>query len=242
MTSNQSNWSTDRVRNRFSDPDRYLLKGFQVAGRAHIVRTMLPFVGGLTILDVGCGDGSLSLQFLPEAKHLTLLDLSEEMLRRAESKIPAELSGKVTLIHSDLMRFLPSEPADVVICVGVLAHLECLAPAIQKLASLTKPGGRCVMQITDHDTLIGKIQYALSGAKGASIRSGSYPLLRTGNSELQKMASAVGFRCSQRRNHCLMLPGMGRLPRRWLLAYDKCVLNSSILSRCAPSAVLLFEH
>jgi len=230
------------VRKRFSKPDHYLFKAFQIVTRAHIVRTMLPSVDGLTIFDIGCGDGSLSLQFLPEIKRLTLVDLSPAMLSRAESNIPAEYAPKVSLTNSDLMQFLPPAPADVVLCVGVLAHVESLASAIQKLASLTKPGGRCVVQISDHDRLLGKVHYALAGSRRGTTRNGGYPLLRTGNGELQEIASSVGFRCARRRNHCLTLPGMGRLPSRWLVAYDKCVLNSSLLSRFAPSSIFLFER
>ena len=222
------------MRKQFSDPDHYLHNNFEVASRAGILRMMLPSVQGLAIVDIGCGDGSLSLQFLAEAKHVTLVDLSKAMLLRAEAKIPADLSHKVTFANADLMQFLPPEPADVVICVGVLAHVERLGPAIQKLASMTKTGGRCVVQITDHDRVVGKVQCAFS--------RGSYPLLRISRLELQKVALSAGFRLCQRADHYLLVPGMGRLPRRWLLAYDKFVLNSSLLSRFAPSAVIMFER
>jgi cyclopropane fatty-acyl-phospholipid synthase-like methyltransferase len=211
-----------------------LYDNFEVVSRAAILRTMLPGVEGLTILDVGCGDGSLSLQFLGEAKHVTLVDLAKGMLLRAEAKIPPALSHKVTVANADLMEFVPTEPADVVICVGVLAHVERLGPAIQKLASMTKVGGRCVVQITDRDRAVGRLQNVFC--------RGTYPLLSIGGSELRQIASGAGFRMCQRANHYLLLPGMGRLPGRWLLAYDKFVLNCSLLSRVAPSAVLMFER
>lgn len=226
--------STESVRNQFNDPDHYLHNNFEVASRAGILRTMLPCATDLTILDIGCGDGSLSLQFLAEAQHVTLVDLAKAMLLRAEAKIPADLSPKVTLVNVDLMEFAPPEPADVVICIGVLAHVERLGPAIQKLASMTKVGGRCVLQITDQDRVAGRIQGAVS--------RGRYPLQSIGISGLLKLASPAGFRLCQRADHYLVLPGMGSLPRRWLLAYDTFVLKSSLLSRFAPSAVLMFER
>jgi SAM-dependent methyltransferase len=226
--------NADSVRIQFSDPDHYLHENFEIASRAGILRAMIPCAQGLTILDIGCGDGSLSLQFLAEARHVTLVDFSKEMLLRAVANIPSHLSSKVTLVNADLMQFLPLEPADVVICVGVLAHVECLGPAIQKLAAMTKTGGRCVVQITDHDRVVGRVQCALS--------RGSYPLLRISRLELLKLAKAAGFKLCHGADHYLLLPGMGRLPRRWLLAYDRCVLNSTRLSRFAPSAVLMFER
>jgi ubiquinone/menaquinone biosynthesis C-methylase UbiE len=234
MPKQQLNRSTESVRRRFNDPDHYLYNNFEIISRAGILRTMLPSAEGLTILDVGCGDGSLSLQFLAEAKHVTLVDLSKGMLLRAEAKIPPALFHKVTIANADLMQFVPAEPADVVICVGVLAHVERLEPAIRKLVSMTKVGGRCVVQITDHDRAVGRIQSAFS--------RGTYPLLSISGFELQQIASAAGFRNCQRANHYLLLPGMGRLPGRWLLTYDSFVLNCPLLSRVAPSAILMFER
>lgn len=228
------NRSTDTVRHKFSDPDLYLRDNFEIASRAAILRAMVPDVGGQSILDIGCGDGSLSLQFLPAARQVTLVDLSQSMLVRAQANIPAELANKVNLVHSSLMEFQPPEPAEVVICVGVLAHVERLEPAIRKLAALTKPGGRCVLQITDCDRVAGRIQCALTHS--------DYPLLRIGRSELEKTAAAAGFKLRQRANHYLVLPGMGRLPKRWLRAYDQFVLNSRTLSRVAPSTIVLFER
>jgi ubiquinone/menaquinone biosynthesis C-methylase UbiE len=228
------NRSPDSVRHKFSHPDQYLRNNFEIANRAGILRAMLPGVRGLTIFDIGCGDGSLSLQFLPEARQVTLVDLSQSMLVRAQERIPAALSGKVALLNAGLMEFQPPEPADIVICVGVLAHVEALEPAIRKLADLTKPGGRCVLQITDCDRVAGRIQCAMTRS--------DYPLLRTGRSELEKTAAAAGFKLRQRANHYLVLPGMGRLPKRWLRAYDQFVLNSRTLSRVAPSTIVLFER
>ena len=55
------------------------------------------------ILDIGCGDGSISLPLLTTENRLTLLDMSEGMLARAKSGIPAGLSGSVETLKSDFM-------------------------------------------------------------------------------------------------------------------------------------------
>src|SRR5437867_2018514 len=85
------------VRAFFEEPESYLHRDFQVEVRAEIVRAMLPDAVGLRILDIGCGDGRVSLQFLPQAKQVTLLDLSESMLHRARANVPSDRAGKVTL-------------------------------------------------------------------------------------------------------------------------------------------------
>jgi hypothetical protein len=132
------------------------------------------------------------------------------------------------------MEFQPEEPVDVVICIGVLAYVKQVETAIQKIGSLVKLGGRCVLQITDDDRVVGKIQRALW--------RDHFPLLSIGGLELERIAVSAGLSLRKRVNHYLVFPGMGRLPGRWLRAYDRFVLNSSILSRLAPSAIMLFER
>ncbi len=210
--------------------------------RAEIVREMLPETGGFRILDIGCGDGRLSLQFLAQAEQITLLDLSDSMLLRARASVPLKWASKTSFLNQDFLQYTPPVPADVVICLGVLAHVERVELAIQKLASLTRAGGRCIVQITDYERTIGKVQYLSSQPIFGRHLARGYRLQRTRFSEIAKMMAAVGLRFIRRRDHWLMLPGMGRLPNRWLLHYDRFVLNNRLLQRFASSSVLLFER
>ena len=61
----------------FQKPEWYFTKlGYHVRVR---IETVAEFLNGATldrILDIGCGDGSISLQLLKEENRLTLLDLS----------------------------------------------------------------------------------------------------------------------------------------------------------------------
>ena len=43
------------------------------------------------ILDLGCGTGYLSMEFLSKGHHVTGLDLSQEMIQAFEESIPATL-------------------------------------------------------------------------------------------------------------------------------------------------------
>ena len=71
----------DEVRERFEEPEFYLGKPFGVAVRALVVRRLLGHVEGAAVLDIGCGDGSLSLQFASAGNRLTLIDLSRRDAR-----------------------------------------------------------------------------------------------------------------------------------------------------------------
>src|SRR5437016_12578814 len=89
---------TAKVAKFFDQPAHYFHRDFKITVRAAIVRELIQKTEGLSIFDFGCGDGSLSLQFQNQASHITLVDVSEIMLRRAQRNILPHCANKVTLI------------------------------------------------------------------------------------------------------------------------------------------------
>ena len=79
------------------------------------------------IVDVGCGAGNYSLKLLELKQDLdvTLIDLSQHMLERAEQRVQAVTSGTVTTIQGDIREIeLPSAGCDVILAAAVLHHLR----------------------------------------------------------------------------------------------------------------------
>src|SRR6266550_8275118 len=75
---------TPSVKTFFDNTDVYLRKSFGVSVRSFVVRSLLGELEGSAILDLGCGDGSISLQYLSPTNRITLVDLSGKMLERAK--------------------------------------------------------------------------------------------------------------------------------------------------------------
>ena len=68
----------------FENPQWYFQKlGYHVRVRIETVTEFLNAAKFDRILDIGCGDGSISLPLLTNENRLTLLDMSEGMLARA---------------------------------------------------------------------------------------------------------------------------------------------------------------
>lgn len=140
-----------RVENFFDQAHNYLDRnGYDIRVRAETVAQFLKQRDFTGVLDVGCGDGSVSLPLLTAERHLTLLDVSSNMLAVAQSRVPEKLHDNVDLINSDFLeaRFRP-QSYDVVICIGVLAHVFAPADVLSKVASILKPGGFLILQCTD---------------------------------------------------------------------------------------------
>jgi len=102
------------------------------------------------ILDIGCGDGSISTPLLNSQCRLTLLDVSPGMLSIARSRVSEELLSRVKFVNQDFME-VPFEKNffDLVICVGVLAHVVSPRDLIAKIASVLKPGGTLILECTN---------------------------------------------------------------------------------------------
>jgi 2-polyprenyl-3-methyl-5-hydroxy-6-metoxy-1,4-benzoquinol methylase len=102
------------------------------------------------VLDIGCGNGAISLPLLPRCRRLTLLDLSLKMLDLACQRIPSERSGDVELVNGDFLGAnLEAESFDLILCIGVLAHVDSAAAVIARVAQLAKPGSFVVLEFTD---------------------------------------------------------------------------------------------
>ena len=142
---------TERVKALFEVPEKYLgPRQFDIRIRVETVRRFTENLPLDRVLDIGCGDGSLSLPLLPRCNHLTLLDLSSKMLDLARKRVPADRSNDVELINDSFLGAqLKPESFDLILCVGVLAHVESPATVIAEVSRLAKPGAAVIIEFTD---------------------------------------------------------------------------------------------
>ena len=201
----------EELRRFVVDPDAYLRGTAQLDVRRRILRHMVPSVEGLTLVDIGCGDGSVSAQFVAQVQRLVLLDRSATMLERAKDRIQPDATSKVEFVHGSLEQF-QSEPADVVLCIGVLAYVPDVGDALRRVSELTKADGRVIVQFTDSASWCGAAfrgYFRLRGCLGK-------PSLLNGTSfdSVTTSAASVGLSPVDCVRHWPLVPGMGRLPEK----------------------------
>lgn len=147
------------TRQAFQSPQWYFQKlGYHVRVRIETVKEFLNGTKFDRVLDIGCGDGSISLPLLTKDNRLTLLDMSEGMLARARSRIPASQLDRVEIMKGDFMSTrLDGNSYDLIICIGVLAYIDPVKPFLEKLSSLLKPGGKLIIEWTDGHHFVNRL-------------------------------------------------------------------------------------
>ena len=100
--------------------------------------------GGLTVLDAGAGQGNFALQLAQQKHHLTLCDLSSNMLRDAERLFTEhDLANGVQFFHCSVQQ-LPDHidsQYDIVLFHAVLEWLAEPEQTLKQLLQFIKPGG-----------------------------------------------------------------------------------------------------
>ncbi|MGN6248091.1 MAG: class I SAM-dependent methyltransferase [Ginsengibacter sp.] len=92
-------------------------------------------------LEIGCGTGKNTEWLITKAKHILAIDLSEEMLTKAQHKIQ---SDKVKFVQADINNewdFTGNEKFDLTTFSLVLEHIENLERVFEKLRAVVKPNG-----------------------------------------------------------------------------------------------------
>ncbi|MBE7178288.1 MAG: class I SAM-dependent methyltransferase [Mucilaginibacter polytrichastri] len=107
---------------------------------ANVLRSTLNVIRFTSVLEIGCGTGKNTVWFAEKADRVLSVDLSEEMLAKARSKIQ---SKKVTFKQADILHDwdFTAEQFDLVSFSLVLEHIEDLGPVMKKAASVLAPGG-----------------------------------------------------------------------------------------------------
>jgi|SRR5208283_2838379 len=139
------------VKSWFDKPEKYLSRRqFDIRIRTETVDHFTKHHTFDHVLDIGCGDGSLSLPVLPRSRRITLLDVSASMLDIARSRIPADRLQDVDLFNVNFMDSkLEPESYDLILCVGVLAHVDSPADVITEIERIARPGAVVILEFTD---------------------------------------------------------------------------------------------
>ena len=107
---------------------------------AKVLRSTLEGVHFERCLEIGCGTGKNTQWLVEKAKHITAVDLSEEMLEKAKAKID---SSKVIFKQADITKPWSFRDGlyDLITFSLVLEHIENIDTILKEAAASLSSGG-----------------------------------------------------------------------------------------------------
>lgn len=140
---------------RASEWDHSSMPGLEKVATAVLDRAGA--LGGLDVVDLGCGSGQLTLRLAGEARSVVAVDFSSDMLGLLRERAEAAGVSNIRLVCSSLQALdLPERSVDVIVTNYALHHLRHpeKAALLTKAATWLRPGGRIV---------IGDMMFGLAG-------------------------------------------------------------------------------
>jgi len=106
----------------------------------------------LEIIDLGCGDGTLTVEMAKFATRVIGVDYNSEILASARQRIDRLGLKNVSLIAENVSQLsLPDESLDVVFFSQSLHHLDDPKSGFKEAARILRPGGQVlVMELAAH--------------------------------------------------------------------------------------------
>jgi ubiquinone/menaquinone biosynthesis C-methylase UbiE len=186
--------SQEVIREAFSRPQWYVTsQAFNIKIRVETIKEFTKNLKPENILDIGCGDGSLSVPLFSETNRLTFLDRSQGMLDLVSARLPKGSADRVSLLNMDFMDAQFGEQRfDLIICVGVMAYIVDRRSFVQKIASLLRPGGTLITECSDGAhfyTKLGRLYESLRVKLGRA----DFPTTARPASELTALLKEFGF-------------------------------------------------
>lgn len=110
--------------------------------------------GGQTVLELGCGWGSLSLYMAERYPSSRIVAVSNSRPQRLHIEAEAAARGiaNLTVVTADMNGFAPTQAFDRVVSVEMFEHMANWEALLRRVRSWIKPDGRLFIHVFTHRT------------------------------------------------------------------------------------------
>jgi 2-polyprenyl-3-methyl-5-hydroxy-6-metoxy-1,4-benzoquinol methylase len=241
QTGNKSHTGkAEKVEEYFTSKSRdFCLFNSIVELRAEIVHHLLGNILGCKIIDIGCGNGKISTQFLGQNK-VTYLEISSGMLEKIATSIPPSFRNNAEFINADFLETHLNDKFDVIICLGVYSHVSDVDLLTRKLGSIMNDEGRIIIQFTDNKKLTAKLNIF----KNRIIRRRKYPyqVNRTDFNQIEKIVKENGLKIIQSIRYWPFSPVFSLFSERAKLNFIRFSAKNRLLSSFGSEVILLLKR
>lgn len=160
------------------------------------------------VLDLGCGDGTVTHTLLSKAAKAVGIDISEECIERAKSK---GNHPRIEYIHMALEDYAPLQKFDAILMFEVIEHLYDPQFVLQKAHAMLKKGGIVILSTPNFSNLVRRIKKVINplvlklGFKGANELAPEHVCEYT-YSEVCRFLQECGFKLIKKDGAILVFP------------------------------------
>ncbi len=167
------------------------------------------------LLDCAAGSGEITCALIESGRfsHATIVDISPAMLQRARELLSSQVTNaELEFVQSDIFTFTPSDSNfDLILCLGLIAHVGRLDTLLAHLKSILTPSGRIILQTTLTDHAGTRIVRALTTRRELAQRG--YRISWFSQRDIADACHAAGLRIVDMRRHSLGIPFGDRFSR-----------------------------
>lgn len=224
----------------FDNPDNYLTNNTGISLRKIIIENILGELEKKSILDIGCGDGTSSRDYL-ENNNVTFLDISQSMLNAVKKSIPSSIFHNATFLNADFQEYTFNAEYDVIVCIGVLAHVEDIEGFISKMKKILKENGKIIIQITDDNKILAKTLRLLNKFKLYVFSSNKiypYKINYITRDQLYSIFEKLNLIITQQKNYWRPYPGISKFSPTFQLKLLNFINNRNWFSRLGTELFL----
>lgn len=205
----------NKVHKFFNTTSNYLHQSFGIRTRAEIIKDLIDIPIGKKMIDIGCGNGGVTLQFV-ESNKVTFLDLSENMIELVKGSINNDARENADFLVGSFLDLKLPHDYDYVFAIGLLAHVPSVPDSFERISQLVKPGGKAIIQFSNYNHWLTRLNIFNSAKYDYRINKLRYR-------ELESMINRYGLVRQVEVRFSFMLPGMGKLPDKLLYRYSKLI-------------------
>jgi ubiquinone/menaquinone biosynthesis C-methylase UbiE len=195
---------------------RYRTRNRFARRRIANVFLLLGDVSGRTLVDLGCGMGTFTIEAAQRGARAIGVDPAPAAIRAARTVAAAERADNAQFIRADAAQLpLPAEGADIVLAADLTEHLDdvTLARILREAARVLRTGGRLVLYTPDRHHVFERLR-----ERGVMKQDPSHIGVRTLR-ELSGAVESAGFTVERALWLPSHLPALGLAERalaRWV--------------------------
>jgi 2-polyprenyl-3-methyl-5-hydroxy-6-metoxy-1,4-benzoquinol methylase len=165
------------------------------------------------LLDCAAGTGEITCALLKTGRfsRATLVDISPAMLESAKDLLSSQLTNaQLEFVCLDVFDFRPTGSSfDLILCLGLIAHVGRLDILLSHLKSMLTPDGRIILQTTLTDHFGTRVVRALTARRELARRG--YRISWFSEADIANACQESGLRTLEMRRHSVGVPFGDRL-------------------------------